>query len=51
MVKSRLQLSISIAQSCRSRGKYLKFIGQEAVIVILTMERKEIENTLKMQSN
>lgn len=30
-----LQLSISTGQSWRSSGKYLRFMGHEAVIVIL----------------
>lgn len=34
-IKSYLQLSISMMQSCRSIGKYCRFMGQEAVMVSL----------------
>lgn len=39
--KMYLQLSISMWQSCRSIGKYCKFIGHDAVIVNLQSEENE----------
>lgn len=41
-----LQLSISTAHSWRSSGKYLRFIGQEAVIVILLPKKQNLNELL-----
>ena len=40
--RAYLQLSISIWQSCRSIGKYCRFIGHDAVIVKLQQMQKQL---------
>lgn len=47
-----LQLSISIWHSCRSIGKYSKFIGHDAVIVNLIQQQKQRRNhTMNIKQN
>jgi hypothetical protein len=46
---SNSQLSISIGQSWLSSGKYLRFMGHDAVMVILRGPKiKQLEETMKM---
>lgn len=45
--RAYLQLSISIWQSCRSIGKYCRFIGHDAVIVKLQQTQKDYSQSTK----